>query len=354
MNDYYINVGFSAILVNITMLKYVLLSCLLAAAAAGPPLVKSRRQIENYRAALEASRADDGLTLQERMAKNPKSSAWVSSGKYQGDMILDEPIIEDMVNNYAAGRAAYIYPNTKWPEGIVIYEFGLGEFSLDQQRHILNVMQFMEENSCIRFRQRTIWDWDYVRLTGFPDGCYAHVGFWRGRGIHILNLARNTPGWGCLNSVIVAHEWLHGLGFFHMQSTYSRDNYVRIHWENIVDGMSHNFDRFDSATVSNLGLAYEYGSCMHYGTHDFSANGRPTISTTRPYNGVLGQTSQVTGLDFWRLRRHYNCPGAWNARALEEARRTIYVANEDGSFREEKVDIPFAEELELLEDNETA
>ena len=67
-------------------------------------------------------------------------------------------------------------------------------------------------------------------------GCYAHVGYWESRGIHVLNLARNYPGVGCFRHATIVHEWMHILGFLHMHSTYDRDDYVRIAEENIISG----------------------------------------------------------------------------------------------------------------------
>lgn len=48
-------------------------------------------------------------------------------------------------------------------------------------------------------------------------------------------------GDGCLAVGIVIHELLHAIGFWHEQSRYDRDNYVRIMWENIEDGEHGNF-----------------------------------------------------------------------------------------------------------------
>lgn len=45
--------------------------------------------------------------------------------------------------------------------------------------------------------------------------------------------------------------------------------------------MEYNFDRYDTNMVSNLGLPYEYDSCMHYGAHAFTTNGRTTIDALR-------------------------------------------------------------------------
>lgn len=64
------------------------------------------------------------------MAQNPKANAWENSGKYQGDMLLDDELIDDMVNSFSTGsRMAYVRPNRRWPQNTVVYEFGPNEFS---------------------------------------------------------------------------------------------------------------------------------------------------------------------------------------------------------------------------------
>lgn len=54
--------------------------------------------------------------------------------------------------------------------------------------------------------------------------------------IHTLNLARDEPGRGCLDNIVIIHQLLHNLGFFHMHSAYERYDYVRINWDNIMPG----------------------------------------------------------------------------------------------------------------------
>ena len=51
----------------------------------------------------------------------------------------------------------------------------------------------------------------------------------------------------------------------------------KIHISIFFIGKAHNFDKYDTNMVSNLGLPYEYTSCMHYGSNAFSKNGQPTI-----------------------------------------------------------------------------
>lgn len=67
------------------------------------------------------------------------------------------------------------------------------------------------------------------------SGCFSSVGHTTpdedGEVRQILNLAK-----GCFKHGTIVHELLHTIGFYHMQSTYDRDEYVEIIWENIIAG----------------------------------------------------------------------------------------------------------------------
>ena len=43
-------------------------------------------------------------------------------------------------------------------------------------------------------------------------------------------------GNGCEHHGIAMHEIMHALGFFHEQSRRDRDNYIKVHFENIPTG----------------------------------------------------------------------------------------------------------------------
>ena len=42
--------------------------------------------------------------------------------------------------------------------------------------------------------------------------------------------------WGCLYDDLIVHEAMHALGFFHEHQRPDRDAYVKVNWDNIVDG----------------------------------------------------------------------------------------------------------------------
>jgi hypothetical protein len=70
----------------------------------------------------------------------------------------------------------------------------------------------------------------------------------------------NNNGGTCLVKGIIAHEVLHALGFYHMQSTFDRDNYVTIKTENLQTGSEAQFT-IQSATT-RFNTTYDFSSVM--------------------------------------------------------------------------------------------
>lgn len=77
------------------------------------------------------------------------------------------------------------------------------------------------------------------------------------------------------------HEFLHVLGFYHMQSSSDRDNFVTINFNNIEDGKSHNFVVYGSNVISNYSESYDITSVLHYGPTAFSKDGRSATIIAR-------------------------------------------------------------------------
>lgn len=103
------------------------------------------------------------------------------------------------------------------------------------------------------------------------------------------------------------HEFIHALGFYHMQSTYNRDDYVEIKYENITPGKENNFNKYNGDTVSDFDIEYDYGSVMHYSSMGFSKNGEPTI-VPKDSDAEIGQRIGLSRRDIEKLNRMYECP----------------------------------------------
>lgn len=74
------------------------------------------------------------------------------------------------------------------------------------------------------------------------------------------------------------------LGFLHMQSSFDRDNYIEVLYNNISPQMHSQFAKHGSNVVSHQGGSYDYRSVMHYGQTAFSSNGQITMKTKVSYS----------------------------------------------------------------------
>ncbi|XP_053669754.1 zinc metalloproteinase nas-4-like [Anopheles nili] len=219
-----------------------------------------------------------------------------SAGYFEGDIILT-PEQEDAVKY---GYTAVIGEAYKWPNNIVPYVIDSTAFSIVQQNSIVSALQQIELVSCVRFVKRTNQK-DYVAVTGEYTGCWATLGH-RG-GMQTVNLQPN----GCMSRGTIIHEFLHSLGFVHMQSASDRDFYVEINWGAIQAGKASNFERYSSNIVEDFGIPYDYDSVMHYGSTAFSSGSQPTIIPKQ--TGVtIGQRVGLSYKDIKRLNFLYpNC-----------------------------------------------
>lgn len=125
------------------------------------------------------------------------------------------------------------------------------------------------------------------------------------------------------------HEFLHALGFYHMQSSFDRDDYVSIDWNSIQENKESNFRKYNNTIVTNFNVTYDYESVLHYGAYAFSKNGLPTIIPlvifafiylelkilfisfysiqNSSYISVIGQRLRLTSSDIKKLNIMYEC-----------------------------------------------
>ncbi|XP_039980425.1 meprin A subunit alpha [Xiphias gladius] len=165
------------------------------------------------------------------------------------------------------------------------------------------ILQAFEEyrlRSCVDFKPYE-GETSYISFTKL-SGCWSYVGDdKKGQNVSI--------GARCDTKAIVEHELLHALGFYHEQSRSDRDDYVKIWWDQIEEGMEHNFNKYGDDIITDLNTAYDYESIMHYRPLSFNKNNSiPTITTTIPYfNEVIGQRLDFSAADITRLSHMYNC-----------------------------------------------
>ena len=77
-----------------------------------------------------------------------------------------------------------------------------------------------------------------------------------------------------------------------------------IHEENIKTGTLRNFDLCTAEDCTVQDLPYDYGSVMHYGSHDFAKGSEPTI-TKLDGSTEFGQRNGFSELDIQGINRFY-------------------------------------------------
>ncbi|XP_054902946.1 meprin A subunit beta-like [Poeciliopsis prolifica] len=165
---------------------------------------------------------------------------------------------------------------------------------------IMRAFEQFRVKSCIDFKPRDSEDY-YINIQKL-DGCWSYIGrvFSNGQDLSI--------GAGCDSIAIVEHELLHALGFYHEQSRYDRDDYVRIVLANIQTGQEDNFDKASSEESTTYGVPYDYMSVMHYDKYAFTNGNGLTIITIDPkYQDVIGQRLEMSPSDALELNFRYNC-----------------------------------------------
>ncbi|XP_014370623.2 uncharacterized protein LOC106720435 isoform X1 [Papilio machaon] len=234
-----------------------------------------------------------------------QDNAWEESGKFEGDLILNDRQRRVIVESVAEGLSRNGLRDTtkRWPDNEVVYFIQREHFNDDQLHAIKSGIEDIAQASCVKFRPYQKGDRDAVVIQGSRRGCFSQVGYQGG--YQVLNLyGRHPVGRGCFRHGTVVHELLHTLGFYHMQSSPDRDDYIDVHWENILQPARHNFRKYNTFAVSDFGIGYDYESVLHYGRKAFSSNGQDTLVPKQ--NGAnIGQRLGLSDKDTQKLNKMY-------------------------------------------------
>lgn len=217
---------------------------------------------------------------------------------YNGDIVLSEKQV-NILDSVAATKSVVLKSVvSKWSTGKVPYVIS-ANYSSHEMALIEQAILAFHRNTCIRFIPRYN-ETDYIIITGEDTGCWSSVG--RIGGQQAVNL---QPG-GCFGQTpgTIIHELSHAIGVLHEHSRPDRDEYIKIHWENIQPSLQGNFQ---IATFNNTGTygPFDFGSVMLYSPTAFG-NGKQTISRVDglPYSA---QRNGFSTLDIAGINALYNC-----------------------------------------------
>ncbi|KAK6726492.1 hypothetical protein RB195_004675 [Necator americanus] len=151
-----------------------------------------------------------------------------------------------------------------------------GSYSSEEINVIYDAMKSIDRNTCIRFRPRSSEaEEDYVDIqNGLGEGGTGSI----------------CPS-RCMKYDVVIHELLHVLGLWHEHMREDRDQYVKVHNENIKDGYQNQFGKILPSDAYTYGVPYDYLSIMHYEKNAFAKPGTITLETL---DGKY-QTAALTG-----------------------------------------------------------
>ncbi|KAK7507207.1 hypothetical protein BaRGS_00001142 [Batillaria attramentaria] len=139
---------------------------------------------------------------------------------------------------------------------------------------------------------------DWMKFT-----CASYVGMQNNKKQDVL-LAK-----GCRYKGTVIHELGHALGLHHEQTRPDRDQFVKIHTENIPDHLEYNFKKYSWSVIQDVGVPYDYSSIMHYGSTYFAEDkSKYTIETLdETAQDVIGNRKGLSFRDIKTVNLMYNC-----------------------------------------------
>ncbi len=175
---------------------------------------------------------------------------------------------------------------------------------------IISAMNLITKKTegCIQFVPREASHRKWLTIKSL-DGCWSFIGKQDQDGEQEISLSRN----GCMFTGTAVHELCHALGFWHEQNRPDRDSYIKISFENIVEGMAGNFDVYKGGQYFTT--PYDYESIMHYASYAFSKNTQPTITPLKPGVHLVPSYSRtdeqiLSMFDILAIRNRYKCFGS--------------------------------------------
>jgi hypothetical protein len=175
-----------------------------------------------------------------------------------------------------------------WPFGVIPFEINAKNFpeGSPERAEILAGIEILNTRTNLTLVHRSAEE-DYVEFVQSEerDACRSRVG--RGRGRQEVKCATDLDDFG---PGTVVHEILHAAGFYHEHQREDRDKFIKVDFDNIIDGKRFAFEKKGDA--DDVGQ-YDLVSRMHYFRRAFAKDSSKDVIT--PIDGGGNPTADQVG-----------------------------------------------------------
>uniref|UniRef100_A0A7I5EAA2 Zinc metalloproteinase n=1 Tax=Haemonchus contortus TaxID=6289 RepID=A0A7I5EAA2_HAECO len=232
--------------------------------------------------------------------------AGISDYLYEGDINLTEEQLAALESELRNGRTRQKRQAAKtysiWTNKKVFYYFDAG-FGEPKKALVKKALAYLTARTCVTFVENAT---AMHRIRVFSgEGCNSFVGMVGGE--QDLSL-----GEGCDTMGIVAHEFIHALGVYHMQSRHDRDSFITADLTNVPDESKQNYIKLTTMNSINY-TPYEYGSVMHYDAQSFATTGTSMKAKNAKYLRTMG-SHMISFYDISIINTLYNCNGQFTSK----------------------------------------
>uniref|UniRef100_A0A1I7ZN67 Metalloendopeptidase n=1 Tax=Steinernema glaseri TaxID=37863 RepID=A0A1I7ZN67_9BILA len=140
----------------------------------------------------------------------------------------------------------------------------------------------------------------------YYQGCYTNVGRVPGRNVVMLEANSQAT---CVEHDIVIHELFHTIGLWHEHMRYDRDDYIKVHYENIEQMYFSQFAKVPKGESDTFGVEYDYRSVMHYAKDAFAMRKNLVSMETldSQFQEVIGKVADASPSDYKKICTLYEC-----------------------------------------------